>query len=87
MKVYVVIRSASGENTNLGYNPSGDVLGAYSSYSKAKEKFDSQIEGELEFAEEEAIIKDDISDNEVMIINEDEDYCCSFKIEEVELDD
>lgn len=85
MIIYVVIRSCSGENTNLGYNPSGDVIGAFTNYNEAKSCFDAQIKGELEFAEEEAIIKDDISENEVMIINEDEDYCCSIKIETTEL--
>lgn len=81
MVVYIVIKASSGEDTNSGYNPSGDVFGVYKNLKDAKYLFDSLIQEEKYLLEEgEAITINEIESDEVEVINEDEDYCCQYRI-------
>lgn len=81
MYIYIVIKASSGEDTNLGYNPSADVLGVYRNNKDAKELFDSLIQEERDFLDEgESITINEIGPDEVEVINEDEDYCCYYQL-------
>ena len=85
MEVYIVIRSATGENCANGYLPSGDVLGAFENYQDAKKCFTNQRNGEFEFGDEESIRETIFNEDHIIIINEDDDYALELRIVPVKL--
>ena len=81
MKVWVIVRASSGEDTALGYLPSGDVLGAFEQYQDGKNYLDKKIKEELEYGDEDTFDVEIISEEEVIIINKDDDYAVNLKLE------
>ena len=85
MEIYIVIRSATGEDCANGYLPSGDVLGAFENYQDAKECFNNQRKGELEFGDPDSMRETIITEDHTIIVNEDDDYALELKIVPVKL--
>ena len=85
MEIYIVIRSATGEDCANGYLPSGDVIGAFTNYLDARGCFNHQRKEELEFGDEDSIRETVLSETHVIIVNEDDDYALELKIVPIKL--
>ena len=81
MKIWNIVAAYVGENQANGYNPSGEVVASFKNYDDAKVAFKKQIDSEMLYSDEYEIELENLSENEVLIINRGEDYAVNIKLQ------